>query len=420
MPKVKRFTSATLTSCKLPKGRGQIDFFENISQGRSLVLTLNKSGRRSWSALFYERGKPRRKKLGYFDYSDAEYPNLSCKQARDAALKFNAKGELAKRKAGSFAEVADQYLKRHVAAGGLRSEKSIRWHLDKYVTPRWGSRRFADIHRRDVAELMDEIVDEHGVVMADAVLAIVRGVMTWHQSRDGDYVSPVVPRMRRRAPVKRERWLADDEIRGLWQATDEPGTFNSLVRVLLLTGLRRSKVAAMRWQDVDLDTGEWRIPREEREKGTPEAITLTRTALEIVRAQQPRAENSFVFAGRGSAAFNAFSEGKRLLDQRIAKAGAEARLGRLLRKGEAPTEQDAIKDWRLHDLRRTCRGLMTRGRVPTEIAERTLGHGIKGVQAHYDNPKEYRRRIDEALRKVEVEVGKILEPGRKVVKFKVR
>ena len=44
-----------------------------------------------------------------------------------------------------------------------------------------------------------------------------------------------------------------------------------------------------------------------------------------------------------------------------------------------------------------------------------LGHTIKGVQAHYDNPKEYRRRVDDALQKVAAEVQRIVEPGAKVI-----
>ena len=40
-----------------------------------------------------------------------------------------------------------------------------------------------------------------------------------------------------------------------------------IIRLCLLTAQRRTKVAAMRWQDITLD-GEWTIPREHREKVT--------------------------------------------------------------------------------------------------------------------------------------------------------
>ena len=40
--------------------------------------------------------------------------------------------------------------------------------------------------------------------------------------------------------------------------------------------------------------------------------------------------------------------------------------------------------WVLHDLRRTARSLMSRAGVPSDIAERVLGHAIGGVRAVYD------------------------------------
>jgi integrase len=43
-----------------------------------------------------------------------------------------------------------------------------------------------------------------------------------------------------------------------------------------------------------------------------------------------------------------------------------------------------VKGWRLHDLRRTARSLMSRAGVSSDIAERVLGHVIPGVAGVYD------------------------------------
>ena len=42
------------------------------------------------------------------------------------------------------------------------------------------------------------------------------------------------------------------------------------------------------------------------------------------------------------------------------------------------------KDWRLHDLRRTSRSLMSRAGVLSDHAEAALGHVIGGVRGVYD------------------------------------
>ena len=49
-----------------------------------------------------------------------------------------------------------------------------------------------------------------------------------------------------------------------------------------------------------------------------------------------------------------------------------------------------VTDWRLHDLRRTARSLMSRAGVSSDHAERCLGHIMSGVRGVYDR-HQYRR-----------------------------
>lgn len=43
-----------------------------------------------------------------------------------------------------------------------------------------------------------------------------------------------------------------------------------------------------------------------------------------------------------------------------------------------------VKDWRIHDLRRSARSLLSRAGVNSDIAERCLGHTIGGIRGTYD------------------------------------
>ena len=47
-------------------------------------------------------------------------------------------------------------------------------------------------------------------------------------------------------------------------------------------------------------------------------------------------------------------------------------------------ERSGVRDWVLHDLRRTARSLMSRAGVNADHAERCLGHTIGGVRGTYD------------------------------------
>ncbi len=386
MPKME-FDDKKVDELKLKKGKVQEDYFQRMKRGLSLVLTVGKE-KKTWSVMFYENGKPRRKKLGY--YSDM---NHEAAFAAAAAFNKNASSEVG---AGSFEEVAETFLKRYVRARGLRSEHEIVRILKSNIYPMWKDRPFTEIKRKDVADLRDAIEDKSGPGVADSTLAIIRGVMRWYQTRDDDYVCPVVPGMRRldKAP-KRQRWLEDDEIDKLWRECDRAGVYGATVRVLLATGQRLAKVNEMKWEDIDLGTGVWTIPREEREKGAPRKITLPSLALEVIKQQFRIADNPFVFAGLNGSHIRATSTAKERLDAVL----------------------QFSEPWRLHDLRRTARRLMTHAKVPTEAAELALGRSIKGIQGVYDDPDEYRPMIDDALRKVEVEIVRILRPETKVVAF---
>lgn len=292
----------------------------------------------------------------------------------------------------TFTDVADSFLRRHVEAKALRSDREIRRILDVYVRPKWKDRDFISIRRGDVTALLDDIEDNHGLRQADAVLAIVRGLTNWFAARNDNYVSPVVRGMKRTSAKDRarERILSDDEIRTVWAAADERGTFGGIVQFALLTAQRREKIITLRWQDISPD-GIWSVPSEDREKGTGGDLQLPDLALAVVRRQPTIGDNPYVFAGRGGGYFNGLSKAKAQLDAKV-----------------------GIPHWTLHDLRRTARSLMSRAGVPSEIAERVMGHEIGGVEGVYDRHRYTKEKAD-ALARLATLLGSILDPSDNVV-----
>jgi integrase len=158
----------------------------------------------------------------------------------------------------SFKAVAEVWLKRHVQAKALLSGTEVRQRLEKHIYPRWQATPFVDIRRADVADLLDAIEDGFGPRAADHVLELVRRIMNWYATRHDDYVSPLVRGMRRWNPTEhaRARILDDDEIRAVWKAAADNGTFGALARLALLTASRRDKLASMKWVDISED-GLW-------------------------------------------------------------------------------------------------------------------------------------------------------------------
>jgi integrase len=317
------------------------------------------------------------------------------KRIRDGVSPFAAP-----RKRETFKDVADNWIKRHVQAKGLRSEAEVTRLLNAHILPAWKDREFLSIGRRDVAALLDGVEDDHGARQADYVLAIVRGICNWFATRADDYMPPIVKGMRRTSAKERarERILSDDELRGVWKAAESNGAFGAMVRLALLTAQRREKISAMRWDDVSVD-GAWAVPAEDREKGTPGKLVLPSTALAIVKKQNRVGDNPFVFAGRGDGHANGFSKGKRLLDEKL------------------PPD---MPHWQFHDLRRTARSLMSRAGVRPDIAERVLGHVQQGVEGVYDH-FEYTAEKADALKRLAALIGTVVNPpAGKVVPLRKR
>ncbi len=178
-------------------------------------------------------------------------------------------------------------------------------------------------------------------------------------TRHDDYTPPIVRGMRRQnaKAQARARILADDEIRLIWKQAEANGTFGAMVRICLLSAQRSRKVSTMKWSDLTMG-GEWNIPKEAREKDTAGSIVLPDEARAIIVKQSRLASNPYVFAGRGDRPYRGFSQAKTAFDRKLPD----------------------VAPWVIHDLRRTARSLMARAGVRPDIAERVMGHAIKGVE----------------------------------------
>ena len=118
-------------------------------------------------------------------------------------------------KPDTLRDIAENYMRRHVRAKGLRTEREIGRILKKYIYPVLEDRDFEAIRRSEITALLDMVEDGAGPRQADTVLTTLRSIMNWHAARVDDYVPPIIRGMRRDDPQakKRARILDDDEIR---------------------------------------------------------------------------------------------------------------------------------------------------------------------------------------------------------------
>jgi hypothetical protein len=395
-------TELSLKNLKPGPSRREIP--DGLLAGLYFVCQPAPSGARSWCVRFRRPdGRTAKLTLG-------SWPALTLAKARelgrDAIMAAKAgRDPIAERKAArdkaeastasTFRSVAETYLARE--GKKLRTGDQRRRLLERVIFPVWGGRPIDSITRGELVSLLDKIEDESGARTADVTLATVRRLMNWHSIRNETFRTPIVRGMARvkAKETARERILNDDELRRVWKTAGERGTpFNALVKFLLLTTARRGEAAEMKWSE--LENGSWCLPAS-RNKAKFELCRPLSKAAQAVLDGLPRVEGcDFVFSTDGEHAISGFSKFKHAFD-----------------------EQCGIKNWVLHDLRRSSRSLMSRAGVSADVAERCLGHVIPGVRGVYDR-HEYRDEMLMAYGKLATLIENIVSPQQKVTPLRRR
>jgi integrase len=295
--------------------------------------------------------------------------------------------------AASFGAIAAEWLKRKAEAEDFRSLPEIRRQLEKNILPEWADLEITAIGKSAISALLDKIQDERGARQADWCLTIIRQILRWRASRVDGFNPPLFIGMRRQSPKRqrRSRTLDDHEIRKVWAAADQSGTYGALIKMLLLSGQRLDKVQTMMWSDLVDGKTTWKIRTESsREKAHGGTLRLPKLAQRIL-VELPRfAKNPYVFAGRVGH-INGMSKAKARFDKIAGVAG-----------------------FTLHDLRRSARTLMPRAGVSADTAERVLGHAMEGIRGTYDWHGYANEKAD-ALQRLADLVEGIVKPGPKLI-----
>jgi integrase len=346
LPKL-ALTDAVVKRLKLPAS-GAVDYFDRGYP--SFALRVGYGGAKTWVFLYRVGGRLKRMTLG-------RYPAMSLAEAREAWR--SARNDIAlghdpakvmNRNVPTtvFAEVVDDWFKRD--QGKNRTVASVRRAIDRDVLAAWAHRQVADLGRRDVLDLIDGIVDRGSPTMARRVHAFLHRFFNWCVGRGIIDVNPMANLPKPGREISRERVLTDDELTSIWRASNALGfPFGPAIRMLLLTGARRSEVGGLRWKEISGDI--IKLEGSRTKSGAPHTIPLSAPAVAIVQQLPRLAGSDFVFTVNG-------------LKPAFGWANAKSRLDK----------SASIAPWRIHDLRRTvATGLQKLG-VGLQVVESILGH----------------------------------------------
>ncbi len=408
-----RLSEETIKRLPLPTTGNSITYFAGATiQGakapRGFGVRVTAAGARAFILNYRLRGREHRFTIGAWpDWSALkavrEARNLRQRVDRgENPLEDRAQPPETK----TVSNVLDDFVTRYVRNNDrpLRSADTIESAFNRLVKPRIGKLGVYEVRRSHIAEMLDRIEDENGPVMADRTRAFLRKALSWYAERDDQFnLTAAFVRVEPRGNPRdraRTRVLSDEEIRTIWPALAEAGTFGALVKMLLLTAQRRDEAAQMSRKEIGEDRI-WTIPAERYKTKRPNHVPLSKAALAIIEAQPKIDGCDYVFPSRANTPFCGFSKCKAALDKAVLQA--------MQKQAKNGTKVEALPNWTLHDLRRTAKTLMARAGVRPDISERVLGHVIAGVEGTYDRHS-YADEKRDALEKLAATVQRILNP----------
>jgi integrase len=240
---------------------------------------------------------------------------------------------------------------------------------DEFVTV-WGDWPVTDVTAADVAAVIRAKATT-APAQARNLLGYLKRFFGWAlaQHAYGLEANPVVALKPDRLvgrKVMRKRVLSDEELRAVWEVTnalDYP--FGPLIKLLALTGQRRSDVSEARWPEFDLVKKLWTIPAERYKTASPHVVPLGNDTVAILQSLPRFRSGDYVFTTTfGRRPVSGF-------------AGAKRRLDKLL-------EAKMAGPWILHDIRRTVRTQLSALPVADNVRELVIGHAQPGLHQVYD------------------------------------
>ncbi len=350
-------------------GDGTEQLFWDIKQP-GLGLRLSPKGERTFVASYRVKGTGKRHRVVL-----GPYGTLTLDQARERARKYvNAALDgidlYAQREALAdrltFKQLTDQWLDLHVrpkrAPRSLEDYENI---LRRYLLPKFGTKVAEEISHRDVLKLHKAM--ENTTRSAD--YAVVVGKMAINFGIKAQLLPEAFANPFKGVELYgyegRERFLSPAEAERVGEALtalEEEGKLTTwsaaAIRLLILTGARKSEILTLRWDWVDLDRAELNLPISKTGK---KRIDLNEAAREVLAKVPKLKGNPFVIVGQ--------KPGTHMVS-------INTPWQRVLEKAE-------VENCRIHDLRHSFASFAASNGLTLQMVGKLLGHKRTQTTARY-------------------------------------
>ena len=383
-----------------------------IEDVRGLVLTVQPGGEAAWG-FRYSMGGRAQKRERWIALGTRDATSLA--EARAKAIELRRRVEagedvvaVARERASAitFRELAERFL-----AEGGKAPRTVYVYghaLRLHVFPAFGDKPAHEVTRDDIVRICTGLEKRGHHVTSEKLKSTMGGVYRWGVRNGLVAASPVIgigsriPNHERK--VVRTRAPSDDELAAVWHGLEREDvaatrTMRDLVRLIVLTGQRRSEVAGMMRGELQEVDGRlvWVIPGDTRSRGKvargrtkngrEQRVPLSRQAERIVRERLASTEGDYLFPAR----------------REVTKVGKEPRTPHI--NGESVTRclvrmrpVIGVEGLTIHDFRRAVSTWLKDGGVSREVRDLVLNHTDPSVtERHYSGAARMEVQVARAL-----------------------
>jgi integrase len=342
--------------------RDGLYFRKQTDQGASWTLRYRFAGHAHWHTLG-----------NYPDMTlaearrDARQARVLLDQGQDPAAVKRARIAEIRRK-GSFGQLCDEWYASEVE-GKVKHPEVHKRYLVKYLRPALANLLVDSIRTDDILRAVNRLKKDHPTAAND-LLRIAKQILDFAVRRHVLSYNPAASLTPRRdgggSERPRTRCLTEDELSRLFMSARGSESFGEqnllATKLLLALCVRKGELFAAKWSEFDLEGtttqgSVWHLPASRTKTGAALDIPLVPDVVgALKRLQELRSRSEYVFPRR--------------------RHDKQSRYEHVLDHGLAP--------FTVHDFRRTARTILSRLGIRREVAERCLGHKLRGVEGTYN------------------------------------
>lgn len=325
-------------------------------------VRITAAGAVSFILNYHVHGRERRFTIG-------KHPEWSVIAARNRALELRKKVNEGidpleereqERSQPTMNDLCVEYLEHHALVHkrphSVRDDKQM---IAGNIAPKIGTLRVSAVSRQGVAKLHASL--KATPYLANRVLALLSKMFSlaieWHWVSGNP--AQGIPRFHE---DRRERWLQPKELVRFIEALNAYHNQDvaDAIRLLLLTGSRKSEVLTAEWSMFDLQQGLWTKPSSHTKEKQIEHIPLSVQALELLTRMKVQSDGTgFLFPG-----LNGPRTTVRSAWSQICKAAG-------------------LTDVRVHDLRHSYASYLVSNGVSLHVVGKLLGHSQAQTTQRY-------------------------------------